>query len=537
MTFLKKLLSAIKEIYPPHLLLLALTPILIGFFIDFELSDSRYIMINLIWILLFTIPLVLTKKRFFYYFANSVYFLVGFIEIIHWIILKGPLTITSLMVISNTNFQEANEFFDLKASFSLLILIPYILLYFFSFKSKIEFKKSKIKNYTIGIVALSASIFIIENIVSERFIRKGVPHFAKMIYTFYDQMKLYDEAMQITTPKKVNAELIFTEKTQTFVLILGESCNRKHMSLYGATQKTNPKLENRKDIFVYNDVVSPYSNTIRAVLSILTNSNLENQIPANKSIDIIDIFHSAGFKTYWISNQTPVGIWDNHVTIFAKKSDVSKFVNITSNTSFEATNNVSFDSKLFKPFSKTLDEKIDKKFIVLHLMGSHSTYAKRYPSEYEKFKNTNSKKERTIAEFDNSVLYNDFIVDSLLNLIDSKTKNQIVSVIYLSDHGENVYDENDNVGHDYSKNLPKANVEIPFIVWLSPEYKKSYSTKIESLKSNTNKPFVSDDLFHSILDLTGIKSSYFEENRSIFNTNFNDKRKRILEDGNDYDTK
>jgi heptose-I-phosphate ethanolaminephosphotransferase len=537
MNFLKNIISSLKEIFPKYLILLVLSPIILGFFIDYELSDSRYFLLNLIWLQLFTIPLILTKKKFFYYFAASIYFLIGFIEITHWIILKGPITITSLLVISNTNFQEANEFFDLKASIGLLLLIPYFLLFVFSLRTNLELKTSKFKNYLIVFLAFVSIIFISENIINQRFIRKGIPHFTKMVFTFIDEMQLYNEAMQITEPKQINAKTSFTENTQTFVIILGESCNRKHMSLYGAKQKTNPKLEKRNDIFVFNDVVSAYSNTIRAVLSILTDANIENKIQANKSIDMIDIFHSAGFKTYWLSNQTPVGIWDNHVTIFAKKSDVSKFVNTTSNTSFEATNNISLDDKLFKPFSKILNEKTEKKFIVLHLMGSHSTYSKRYPSEFNKFENNNSKKERTIAEFENSLLYNDYIVDSLLNMLKSKSKNQTTSVIYLSDHGENVYDENDNVGHDFSKNLPKANVEIPFIVWLSPKYIELNSEKLETIKLNLNKPYVSDDLFHSIIDLNGIKTSYFEEKRSIFNSNFNANRKRILEDGNDYDAK
>ena len=54
-----------------------------------------------------------------------------------------------------------------------------------------------------------------------------------------------------------------------------------------------------------------------------------------------------------------------------------------------------------------------------HLMGSHSSYSKRYPAEYNIFTDYSTKKEKIINEYDNSVLYNDFIVDSLLNILDS----------------------------------------------------------------------------------------------------------------------
>ncbi len=292
----------------------------------------------------------------------------------------------------------------------------------------------------------------------------------------------------------------------------------------------------RNDIFAFTDVVSPYSNTLNSVLTILSESNLENSIEITKGIDIIDVFHSAGFKTYWISNQSPIGIWDNMVTVFANKSDYKKFVNISSNSSFEATYTTSYDSKLFKPFYDVLNEDVKLKFIVVHLMGSHSSYNKRYPNEYNVFKGADSKS-KTISEYDNSILYNDCIVDSLLKILEvnSLGLNNISTAIYLSDHGENVYDELNRVGHDYSKVLPKANVEIPFIVWLSPSYINANDDELKIIESNMSKPYVSDDLFHSIIDLNKINTSVLDKNRSIFSNEFNDRRKRILEDKLDYD--
>ena len=271
----------------------------------------------------------------------------------------------------------------------------------------------------------------------------------------------------------------------------------------------------------------------------LSNSNLEQKISFENCVDLIDVFHSAGFKTFWISNQSPIGIWDNLVTVLAKKSDDFTFVNTTSNSSFEAILTTSYDSKLFKPFSAALKEDVSKKFIVLHLMGSHSSYSKRYPAGFDIFKASGGK-EKTIAQYDNSVFYNDFIVDSLLNLMIanvSPQNNTVASAIYIADHGENVYDELDKVGHDYAGDLPKSHVEVPFIVWLSPEYLKMDPIKAAIIRLNISKPFVSDDLFHSILDLNVIQSPLFEEERSVFNANFNETRQRILEDGKDYDQK
>jgi len=539
MTKLKEVSKVLKEIYPPFLVLLVLMPIITGFLINWELMDGRQIIIVLAWIPLFTIPNIYFRKKIIYQITALLFFLIGFIEISHWIILKGPITLTSLLVIANTNLEEAIGFFDLKASFELLTLIPYILLLIYSLNQSPHFEISKTKTYVVALVLLGATIFIADNAIHGRLIRKGSPQIVKVTFSFIEQRNLYKEAMQEFAPRKVDANPTFSDPKQTFVLILGESCNRNHLSLYGYSRKTSPKLASRNDIIIYDNVVSPYSNTLNSVLTMLSNSNLEQKISFENSIDLIDVFHSAGFKTYWISNQSPIGIWDNLVTVLAKKSDDFTFVNTTSNSSFEAILTTSYDSKLFKPVSAALKEDVSKKFIVLHLMGSHSSYSKRYPADFDIFEASGGR-EKTIAEYDNSVLYNDFIIDSLLNLVIanvSPQNNTLTSAIYLADHGENVYDELDKVGHDYAGDLPKSHVEVPFIVWLSPDYQKLNAPKVEVIKSNFSKPFVSDDLFHSILDLNGIKSPLLEEKRSIFNENFNETRQRILEDGKDYDQK
>ncbi len=534
---MKKFLTGLSAVYPGYLLLLALLPAISGYFIDSNLVESRNIIINLIWIPVFTVPAVFFNKRFILQVGNLLFFIAGFIEIAHWIILKGPVSLTSILVISNTNLQESAEFFDLKATYELLWLIPYFLIYILAVYNTSKHFNTNVSKPVLLIVSLITVLFIGENLVNGRLVRKGIPQLAKVGFSFIDKMKLYQEAKKITEPRNIDAKTSCNEKSQIFVLILGESCSRNHMSLYGYGRETNPLLEKRNDIKVFDDVVSPYSNTLNSVLTILSESNLINKKEVTKSINVFDVFHSAGFKTYWLSNQSPIGIWDNQVTVFANQADVTKFVNISGNSSFEAMMLSSYDAKLFKPFIISLNDSTKRKFIVLHLMGSHSSYSKRYPDKFDVFKG-NGDKEELIAQYDNSILYNDFIVDSIFRILKSHAgKNKITTAIYLSDHGENVYDESDRVGHDYSGVLPKSNVEIPFIVWLSDKYQTEHPDKVKQIKSAMHKPFVSDDLFHTILDLNCIETPAFKPEHSLFNPKFFSGRKRVLEDEMDYDKK
>ena len=173
-------------------------------------------------------------------------------------------------------------------------------------------------------------------------------------------------------------------------------------------------------------------------------------------------------------------------------------------------------------------------------MGNHTSYEKRYPKEYTVFNQGHDKKTRTIDQYDNSMLYNDFIIDTIFSMLSDyaqKNPNRITSSIYLSDHGENVYDENNNVGHDYTESIPKSNVEIPFIVWLSPQYKVLFETKYQIMEQYKNLPFINDDLFDAILDMNFVEYEGKIIQQSIFNETYNADRKRILSDGQDYDRK
>jgi heptose-I-phosphate ethanolaminephosphotransferase len=179
------------------------------------------------------------------------------------------------LVISNTNLQEAIDFFDLKASAWLLILLPYTYLFYYNLQYSPLLIKSKIKPYILSAIILFSTCFIFENTLHGRFIRKGTPQIIKVTLTFITQRSLFQEAMKELPPRQIKANCTLINNSQTFVLILGESCNRNHMSLYGASRKTNPNLENRNDLIVYTNVVSPYSNTLSSLLSMLSNSNSE----------------------------------------------------------------------------------------------------------------------------------------------------------------------------------------------------------------------------------------------------------------------
>ena len=71
--------------------------------------------------------------------------------------------------------------------------------------------------------------------------------------------------------------------------------------------------------------------------------------------------------------------------------------------------------------------------------------------------------------------------------------------------------------------------EIPFILWQSNKFKDRRNINLD-----LNKRYMTDDLFHSLADLMAIDSEEVNYQRSIFNDNFKN-RPRIILDSIDYD--
>lgn len=508
--------------------------------INVSLYDFRELLIWLCYMSFLLLPYHFFEKKYLYGITVVLCFLVGFVTLTHWILLRGPLTASSIFIFLNTNFNEATEFLSVKFTFRFLWLLPFILLFVLALLYPPRIRKTVYTNYIVLAVCLAAATFFIENAVNGRFLRKATPQTVRAFVSFFQENKAFQE-LKKRTINQVDARLSdFGNSNQTFVLIIGESANRSHMSLYGYKRNTTPKLEKRNDIIVYQDVISAYSNTINSVLSMLTESNLDNNKQFNESISLTDVFHSAGFKTFWLSNQLPIGIWDNAVYNVAQTFDVVHYTNNAANSSFESTYYAPYDEVLLQPISLALQDTAAYKFIVVHLMGNHTSYEKRYPRKYAFFDGGHDKKTKIIDKYDNSVLYNDFIVDSIFSILSDCAEKQprsIIASIYLSDHGENVYDENDNVGHDYSESIPKSNVEIPFIIWLSSRYKVFFWDKYRIIETNKNFPFVNDDLFDAVMDMNFIDYEQKNPQRSVFNEAYSLERKRILSDGLDYDNK
>ncbi|RDU71765.1 sulfatase-like hydrolase/transferase [Helicobacter brantae] len=306
---------------------------------------------------------------------------------------------------------------------------------------------------------------------------------------------------------------------ENIVLLLGESTQRGHMAIYGYSRATTPnlsRLSQTKNLLVFDDVISAHTQTSTSTPKIFSLTNYENEKdkPWYQMHNIVSFFRAAGYSTIWLSNQEP-SVYVTPAGMLASISHQSTFVSKAKQQ---------YDEELL-PLVESKNEQLQ--FMVIHLIGTHGAYNERYPTGFGKFDAlSTSIKERQRSLYDNAVFYNDYIVNEIFQ----KFSKSDSIVIYLSDHGEEIYELDDFIGHGEGR-ITRFTCEVPMLVYVSDLFIQKHPKLYEKLKASIHRPYMSDDLIHTILEIAGIETEEFDPTRSIINEKFNPQRTRIVGGG------
>jgi heptose-I-phosphate ethanolaminephosphotransferase len=322
----------------------------------------------------------------------------------------------------------------------------------------------------------------------------------------------------------------------THILVIGESTTRSHMSLYGYGRNTTPellRLASEERIMVAKDACSSRGTTVQQLKELLTFATRENHDPLFAGPNLVQLMKSAGFKTYWISNQQQVGGkqtgFDNWPALFAQSADSRTFINKRGfwegATVGRAT---TLDQDLFEPLEAALSDQSRKRFIIIHLLGTHAQYELRFPPDWPAFTGTSGADPRflqrdpspsKIAQYNNydtAVHYNDSIISSIVRRLSNAGRGTLT---YLSDHGESLGETSDFRGH-IDGVAPQQIYQIPLLFHLSDSIKSELQESVVNFERNLNLPIQSDSLIHTLLDLYRIGFSMRVSEASLLSPTF-----------------
>lgn len=356
----------------------------------------------------------------------------------------------------------------------------------------------------------------------------------------------------ITINQQINQKDIIADSDQDLkvIFIIGESHIKHHSSLYGYDMETNPLLQKHLEngnLIVFNDLVSTSFSTTTAVRNLLSTNDTSAQEPEEwySKPYFPYLFKLAGWNVY---------LWDNQTTLPGKSDPL--FFSLTAylmnpflnencyNGTY--TKQYPYDEGMIKDFKRNVSiDSTGRDLFIFHLIGQHIAFSDRYPDNFKRFsasdinRNENwltEDKKTMIAHYDNATLYNDYVLDEIIKMYEDKN----AIMIYISDHGEEVYDYRDSFGRKTCPENPGMNIkylnEIPMIVWVSDIWKDRHPQILEDMTNAVNKPLLADNLCQMIMSVSGIKSDYYVSQRDILNDNYICNPRFVNDHSVNYDT-
>lgn len=366
---------------------------------------------------------------------------------------------------------------------------------------------------------------------------------------------LYGHALNVVSTKELGKLVHTVRQSQVdscsfrspiILLLIGESYNKYHSPLYNPeARQTTPglcQLHRQGNLIVYDDAVSPYNVTSK------TFRHMFSTYYPGCGREWVDcalfpaLFRKAGYRVWFITNQF-AGAENNkdhhdHAggTIF-NQSDLRRLQFTHMNT--EAAR---FDMELLSQLPPADTLAAAPSLLIFHMIGQHEDYRERYPAEYNHFTADSIRNPFTdrdgcqiVAEYDNATLYNDAVVTALLRQYAS----QDVVALYLSDHGEEVYDWRNScyrTNSDYmTPQIARYQYEIPMLFYVSDSFKEQHPDLLAEIQAARHKPFLSTMLPFLLFHLAGIGQADYQPSLDILSPDYNEHYPRIIREDVDYD--
>lgn len=463
----------------------------------------HYVICYVLTLIMCILPNILIKwYKYFVYLLLSINFLID-IVCVYSFHFTFDQEIPAILI--GTNSNETLEFIETFIPVELILIILFSFI-FFCLLNRILYRVKSKENSILNVLLLSLvllSFFIFPFVSIKNFGNVSVTK----ISTFLKATAPPDLSDYYVNPKLVNR---INNKPKNVVMIIGESFSKRHSSLYGYDKNTNPYLQQLVQdslLYVFANITSPATTTVPVFKSIMSTYKPEygDTIKWYECLSIQEVLKKSGYKTYWISNQSQAGLYDNIIAKYASLCDITSF----SGNRFKGFRKTDLDEIVLDSIRK-YDLKHDSNelnFTFIHLMGSHHDFKKRYPSSFNKFTVDDyidklDSQKQALSEYDNSVLYNDSIINEIIKIYEDEES----IIIYFSDHSIDLYDSRDDyVGHAMPNNEKsiKAGTEIPFIVYISHKFQTNFPEDCERIRNAVNKKFRTDNMIYTIMDIIG----------------------------------
>lgn len=394
----------------------------------------------------------------------------------------------AILAIMQTNSGEAGSYIQTHINGYILLLLLILFIAFFILCRAVYYDGGIVLRNKLSLVMLC--IFIILNllVVGDTYNKN---YYLEPFWDAYKILKEYKQFRASSDMRNVminKSEILSDDKDGLYVLVIGESQTRAHMSAYGYDRQTTPWLNTisqDENTLVFTNAFSCHTHTVPVLSYALTERNQYNDVDATQAASLVEMVKAAGYKVVWLSNQAQYGVYETPTSVIADAADEKIFI------SDRVGSSRYYDGALINVLNDI--NMTGKTLLIVHLMGCHVDYVDRYPSEMSVFSEDNN-----VDVYDNAVFYNDVVMKKLYENI--RSHSNFRAMVYFSDHGEDV---EDNLGHN-SGNFKPVMAKIPLYMIFSPTYVQKNGQIYRQLLKAKENMFTNDLIYNALLGVMGI---------------------------------
>ena len=424
---------------------------------------------------------------------------------------------------AQTNLAEARDLLNVKllGYFVMLGLIPAIVIV----RLPLHWRGRRVEALARGKLLAIILLFMVGTALAfggfyASFLRehKSLRSFANPAYFIYSAVKystspLAVKGRQALTAIGTDAKIPASDvERELFILVIGETARADRFSLNGYARDTNPQLRRANAVSFSNFWACGTSTAVSVpcMFSLIGMDEFDTKKGASQE-NLLDVLEHAGVNVLWLDNNSDSKGVALRVPYQSYRSpDVNPVCDPECR-----------DAGMLSSLQKHIDAhpKGDI-FVVLHQMGNHGpAYFKRYPPAFEKFKPacqsadlSQCSREEIGNAYDNAILYTDFFLGKVIDLLKNNDKEFETALLYVSDHGESL-GENGVYLHGLPHAIaPDAQLNVPAIMWLGSGFS---DVDFPALQRKRDTRFTHDNLAHTVLGVMEIGTSVYRQKMDI----------------------
>lgn len=327
------------------------------------------------------------------------------------------------------------------------------------------------------------------------------------------------ETVAVTSIPKLERLASPLQGREIYVLVIGETARAdRWFADLEANHYENIESDNT---VVFGDAYAQANFTDGSLQLMMTGAS--NYYESEKLATLPLILKASDCQTIWISNNKAYRYtWQADYSVVTEQTTVTPLVK-------------RYDHTLLPPINRALRQGERRSCLIIHLLGSHFSYHQRYGHEFmlkevdiDAYENKNSAGhvEALQNAYDNSIHATNDLLDRIIDAVEAQAATSMV--MYTSDHGENIYDDERGLFQHIFLNPTRYELTVPFFVWASDRFKTEFPDKWSNLTANADRPVSNRQIVPSFIDVLGVDYDKSYLDKSLFDNYLTDSVRYVL---------